>query len=152
MSLDLKKSLVLADALAKRLTLRFSGNLTVTQGFHTDGSPLIYVDDGTPATSEQCALIQIVEVSTLGLNAVGSTQQSYGPHIAKVCFEESATGGVAYFSAANSAKLLGEVSAMGTKIELYLSDNTNVPSVAQMTAANLFAEFQDLYFPTLLDM
>lgn len=150
----LKKTLVISREVANRLRIRFgqSPSLLVREGFDSSGNPTVNIDDGTPAAGEQAVFMRTIENPSIGTNAVGIAQDSFGPNTSQIVLEATAA------DAANSLlrdvhklRLMGEVLRMGTKVEVYLVANGVAPSVSGILPANLVGTFQDLYFPLLND-
>lgn len=148
----LKKALVLSREVANRLSVRFGTTRLVREGFDASGNPTINIDDGTPATTEQNILIRIIERPSIGLNSVGLTQDSYGPHIAQVVMEATAASAdVALVTEANKLKVIGTLVQFAPAVEVYVRANGGAPVVADIVAGNLKDTFQDLYFPMMND-
>lgn len=151
----LKKALVLSREMANRLRVRFgqAPALLVREGFDASGNPTVAIDDGTPAAGEQAIFMRTIENPSIGTNAVGIAQDSYGPHTVQLVMEGSAgDAAVALVREVSKLRLLGEVLRMGTKVEVYLTANGVAPSVAGIVAGNLIGSFQDLYFPLTNDV
>ncbi len=149
MSLLKKKALVLSRELARVLAVRFSAaSLVVREGFDASGNPQMNIDDGTPATTEQCVFLRVIENPSIGLNSIGQAADSFGPHTIQIVVEASAaSAAINRLTAVNQMRLMGEVLRLGTKVELYHAPTGAAPVVADITAANLVATFQDLYHP-----
>lgn len=143
------KSHAMAESreLANRLTVRFSGILTVTTGLDASGFPTITINDGTPATTEQNFFIRVIEAPALGTNAFGLTQDSYNPCVIQVAMETSTVANLGFPIESNRLAVFGEVLRMGSRTEVYLAANGTVPVVGTLIAANLKATFDDLYYP-----
>lgn len=146
-----KKAQVIARELASRLTTRLGmeqSTLTVVSGVDASNNPTILISDGTAATGEQTIFMRVTtSPAPLGLNSVGGTQESYGPHVIQMVCEQLAgdTGTLAVLGA-NLLRTAGEVFRCGTKVELYLTANTTVPSVSGITGTPALT-FDDLYHP-----
>jgi hypothetical protein len=154
MSLLKKKALVLSRELANKLSIRFAGTAgaglatLVREGFDASGNPIINIDDGTPATTEQCILVRVLEQPSIGLNSLGLTQDSFGPHVIQVVAEASAaSAAINRLTQANQMKLWAELLKLGTKVEVYHCPTGAAPVVGDIVAANLVATVQDLYNP-----
>jgi hypothetical protein len=122
------------DALAKRFT-------TVSAvRFDTDGSPYVLVGAGTAGS--QSAIVKISAEQPLGVDGFGLTPQAFTPHVAQVVLETSTIANVALMTEANKLALLGEVEKFGTKIELYMSANTNAVGTEDIVSGNLKATWE----------
>ncbi len=154
MSLAKKKAHVLSRELANKLAVRFAGTASagvatlVREGFDASGNPQMNIDDGTPATTEQCIYLRIIENPSIGLNSIGLSADSFGPHTIQVVIEASAaSAAINRLTAVNHMRLWGELLRLGTKVELYHAATGAAPVVADIVTANLVATFQDLYNP-----
>jgi hypothetical protein len=125
----------LRDALAKRFA-----TVSPVQ-FDTDGNPFILVGAGTAGS--QSALVKLRGETVAGaVDGLGLTQRSYSPHIAQVVLETSTIANVALMTEANKLVLLGEVTKFGTRVDLYMSANTNAVGVEDIVPANLRATWE----------
>src|SRR5271163_3127794 len=94
-----KKGVTLVRDLANRVQARLgqstysAGALTVTTGFDTNGYPTMSVGPGTTGT--QSLFLRLIEVPSLGTNAVGNAQDSYGPYQTQVAMESKSIGSAA---------------------------------------------------------
>jgi hypothetical protein len=124
------KSLSLAselrDALARRTTLTVSGI-----GFDTDGGAWLRV--GTAGAGNQTAVIKCKEVAPVGSDIVGNAARGYAQHVMQVVLETSTVANVALLTEANKIAIMGEVFRRGTRVELYLSANTNATGLEDIT-------------------
>jgi hypothetical protein len=91
-----KKAVAVVRDLANRVSARLggstyaAGSLAVTTGFDTSGYPTMSV--GAGSAGGQNAFIRVIEAPSLGTNAVGNAQDSYGPLIAQVALETIVIG------------------------------------------------------------
>lgn len=146
MSMNKKSPLVMAtrmkDQLAKRLPA-----LTVTQDFDTSGNPVIRIDDGTPATTEQHCFIRVLELSTITTNSIGSSAPTYRPLVVQMASEATAAvATVSRLTAANMAVIMAELVRPGARVELYLSASGTAADVAAITGTALATIDPDLYW------
>ena len=148
-----QKSLDLARQLQFKLQLRLgASNPTLTVhdvSFDTDSNPLILIDDGTPATTEKCAVIKIMPQSwPLAKDVLGNAAIQYTPHVAMLATEAVATNGT-YLDFQMLTHILGEMYALGCQFQFWQSTNGTAPSATTFgTASNLKASFYpDMYNP-----
>ncbi len=134
----------LARQLKEDLALRLSA-LTVTQGYDASANPQVTVGAGTAGT--QSAYIRIVPEATIQVDGLGLTQRVYTPHIIQVVLETSTIAAVSLMTEANKFLLVGELLKHGTKVELYMSANTNAVDVADITSGNLIQTWNHLWQP-----
>lgn len=124
----------LRDALAKRFA-------TVSDvRFDTDGSPYVIVGAGTAGS--QSALVKVSAEQPLGVDGLGLTPRAFTPHVMQVVLETSTLANVALMTEANKLALMGEVEKFGTKIELYMSANTNAVDPTDIVSGNLKATWE----------
>jgi predicted secreted protein len=149
------KAQKLSRELANRLRIRFAEAgvaLTTTEGADASANPTITINDGTPATGEQAFFIRIDQVPdpTLGVNSIGQAQPSYGPLVVQVVTEATAASATtSIVTAANTARAMGEIMRLGTRVEVYVRANGSTPVVGDITVGNLVYTMDDLYFPLL---
>jgi hypothetical protein len=151
---QLKKAQALSREAANRLSIRFSESpaLLVREGTDVSGNPTINVDDGTPAAGEQSMFVRIIPMPTLGTDAVGGAQQSFGPHIAQVVMEATvADAALAIVKDVHRLRLFGVLLKMGTRVEVYVRANGGAPVVGDITGTPT-AVFTDLYWQMNGDM
>jgi hypothetical protein len=141
------KSSVIARQLAEDLGLRLG--LVVTTGVDGSGNPTIAVGAGTAGS--QSAFIRVLQDYTpsLQVDGIGQVQRVYTPHVIQLVLETSTIANVALMTEVNKAKLMKEVMKFGTKVELYMSANTNAVDVADITSGNLQASIDDLWNPMI---
>lgn len=139
------KSSVIARQLAENLALRTG--LDATVGKDTDNNPTIALGAGTAGS--QSAFIRVKQDYDPALeeNGIGQTQRRYTPHVIQIVLETSTIAAVALMTEANKAKVMKELMAFGTKVELYMSANTDPVAVGEITSANLVATIDDLWHP-----
>ncbi len=150
MASSMKTSLVLARELGSKLTLRFAAAATplaLTASSDTNGAPTISI--GAGSTGGQNMFIRILEVASIGTDALGLAQTSYGPHKIQVAMELSATAGVPFNTGATCLRAYVEILRTATAVELWLETTGTPPSVTTFnTAAKLALSVDDLYNPT----
>lgn len=138
------KSTVLARQMAEDLKIRTG--LAVTTGLDSSGNPTILVGAGTAGS--QSAFIRIKQQDNIFTDPVTyNAARSYTPHVTQVVVETSSIANVPLLTGANYAKILTDVLKIGTKVELYMSANTNAPDVADITSSNLKATIDALFHP-----
>lgn len=152
MSLGKKKAAVIVREVVQRLAIRFGSTRQVREGVDASGNPTINIDDGTPTAGEQNVFVRLLERPSIGVDSLGQSQQSFGPHICQIVMEATAaSASIALVTDATKLKVLGEVMAMAPAVELYIRANGGAPVVGDIVAGNLVDTFQNLYFPTLMD-
>lgn len=108
-------------------------------GFDTDGLPLVRVGAGTAGT--QSALLKIKDLPQIGKDSLGLAQETFTPEVVQVVLEESTIANVALMTEANKAQLLNKVLGLGcSKVELFMSANTNAVGPEDLVSGNLKAE------------
>jgi hypothetical protein len=136
-----QKALELAAYLAEEFKLRFPTK-TITESFDTDGSPLVAVDDGTPAAGEQSVLVKVRPVEwSLAKDVLGNTATIFTPHVIQIATEASATANVSIVTVLNLLPVLMACTLKGTKVEFYLETNTTAPSASTFAASKLKVAF-----------
>ena len=137
------KQVELAVSLSDSLKRR---GFTVVQGFDTNGLPTVALGAGTAGS--QSAFIRVKAVDSIGQDSLGLTQRSFGPHVIQVVLETSTIANVALLTEVNKLAVMGEVLGRGTRVELYMSANTNAVDVSDITTGNLKATWDgfDLSF------
>lgn len=145
------KALSTARQLREDLAIRLSA-LGAVAAFDTtdDANPLVLL--GTQTVGQQNAIVRVKSQVTAEKTSLGLAQRVYSPHIIQVLVEASATADVAILNIKNLMLLLGEVMKHGVKVELYMSANTTVVAVAEITAANLKQSWDHLYHPLTSSM
>lgn len=140
-----QKAVAIARQLAETIALRTG--LAVVSGVDSSGNPTVAV--GTGAAGSQSAFIRVKADydPALESDAVGNAQRRYAPHVIQLVLETSTIANVSLVTEVNKAKLLKEVFQFGTKVELYMSANTNAVEVSDITSANLKATIDDLWHP-----
>jgi hypothetical protein len=67
--------------------------------------------------------------------------------VTQIVVETSTIANVPLLTGANFSKILMDVLKFGTKVELYMSANTDAPAVGEITTANLKATLDALFHP-----
>lgn len=138
------KSTVIARQMAEDLGLRTG--LAITTGLDASANPTILVGAGTAGS--QSAFIRIKQQDTVWTNPIlGTTQRVYTPHVVQVVVETSTIANVPLLTAANFSKILMDVTKFGTKVEIYMSANTNTVGVEDIVSGNLKVTLDDIYHP-----
>lgn len=144
-----KKIVAMSRDLADRLTVRLNGTLALVQSFDTNGNPTIAI--GAGSAGGQNAFIRLIESPSLGVNAVGNSQDSYGPNICQVALETSSVANVPLLTIANDVLLMGELFGLKTRLEVYLSSNGTAPVLGSITGTPA-ATYESLYFAPMKNM
>lgn len=131
MSTPTSKAISLAAELKAALAPHFT-NVSDVQ-FDTDGCPYLTASQGTLVAGQQAALVKLIALQPLGVDGLGLTPRSFGPHTMQVVLEMSTITNVGLMTDANKMLLLENVGKFGTKIELYMSANTVAISLAAIT-------------------
>jgi hypothetical protein len=126
-----KKNVAIVKDLANRVQLRLGTALTVTTGFDATGNPTMSV--GPLTTGTQSAFVRFIEFPSLGVNAVGNAQDSYGPNIAQIALECQSLG-VAVGGAITAATWANNVATITTTSAHGLSTGMEV-AVAGVSVA-----------------
>jgi hypothetical protein len=142
-----KKNSAIARDLVQRLTVRTS--LTIVAGTDSNGCPTIAIGAGSPGG--QNAFIRLLELPSIGTNAVGNSQDSYGPSVAQLVLETSTIANVELLTVSNQWLLLGELFRVGMEVDLYLSANGTAPVIAGITGTPA-ATFNNLYMSPMMGM
>lgn len=138
------KSTVIARQMAEDLKLRTG--LAVTTGLDASANPTILLGAGTAGS--QSAFIRLKQQEAIFTDPVTyNAVRVYTPHVVQLVLETSTIANVPLLTAANYAKILTDVMKFGTKVEIYMSANTNAPDVADITSSNLKATLDDLFHP-----
>lgn len=118
-----------------------------TDNVDSNGYPTLLVSaDATPAAGEQNMFIRIKTISSPAVDSIGQAQSVYGPHVVQSVEESSTIANVSLLTIDVKAKLDWCISRLGCQEEKYLSDNTDVPALAEITSDNLKATITDAYF------
>lgn len=128
-----KVSQVLAASLVDELTARYkAAGLAVALSFDASQNAVITV--GTAAAGSQSAVVRILPYPSIGVDGLGLTQTSYGPHTMQVVLEQLAGNtGTTVCTAATLAQLNMALLRRGARVETYLTANTTAVSVAGIT-------------------
>lgn len=128
------KSLSLLKELKDRMARRTS--LTVGEvAFDTDGGGYFLI--GTGAAGSQSMLIKSKQVDPVGYDIIGNAARGYTPTVLQVVLETSSVASVPLLTAANMLPLMGEVLRQGSRVELYLSPNTDTVGVDEIISGQL---------------
>lgn len=140
-----QKALEIAKELKDRLARRLPSLVQSSEAFGSVTNPdgatgtisTIYftLSDGSWATTEQGALIQVREVVPLGVDAIGLQARGYAQTVIQVALETnnaSPAAGLFYTLPANLLNILGEVQRSGTRVELYGTATGTLPTSAAM--------------------
>lgn len=129
------KANVLAAELRENLSRRFTTVSDVL--FDSDGAPYVNVSQGTMAAGQQAACIKVIAESPLGVDGLGLTPRSFGPHRVQIVLETSGTANVALMTEINKVYVYEEAGKTGAKVELYMSANGNAVGPEDITTGNL---------------
>jgi len=141
------KAAALMRNLQRELVQRFPSTYVFVNSTDTDGNPVLRVSaDATPATTEQVILIRIKPEELLFVNAIGTAQENFVPHILDVATELGAGVNVTYLNASNAAIMHTAAAKVAAIYKFYLSPNGAIPALTDMVAANLnTVTLPDLY-------
>lgn len=127
-SLSLLKEL--KDRLARRTTLTI-GDIA----FDTDGGGYFLIGAGTAGT--QSMLVKSKQIDPVGYDGIGLAARGYAQTVLQVVLETSTVASVPLLTGANMLSLMGEVLRQGSRVELYLSPNTDNVGVDEITSGQL---------------
>lgn len=140
---SLSLALELRDRLARRTALAI-GEIA----FDTDGGAWFLVGAGTAGS--QSMVIKSKEIAPLGVDGIGNAAKGYAQTVMQCVVETSTIAATALLTMANMVPLLGEVLRQGSRVELYMSANTNTVGVEDITAGNLKSTWEpDLQYRTM---
>jgi len=128
------KSLSLLQELRDRLARRTSLAVGDIQ-LDTDGAGYLLVGAGTAGS--QSMLIKSKQIDPVGFDGIGLAARGYTPTVMQVVLETSTIAATPLLTAANMLDLMGEVLRQGTRVELYLSPNTDNVGVDEITSGQL---------------
>jgi|SRR5579859_7669792 len=131
------KASKMSAELADRLAIRLPG-LALVQSTDASGNPVITIGAGSPGGEN--AVIRTIPVAwSLATDILGNTANIYTPHTMQVCVEANPAAGAGAdpVPAGDLAKLLVQVSEMGTIVELYNTASGTAPTVAGIIPGNL---------------
>lgn len=144
----LKTAFALQREIGNKLSVRYGAlatPLAVALSADSSGNPTISIGAGSPGG--QNLFIRIIEFPSLGVDSVGGSQVSYGPHKIQLAMETSGTTGVPVTTSANQFPALLELFRHGAMLELYLDTNGNNPSASSLVVANLVGLYDELRNP-----
>ena len=140
---SLSLCLELKDRLARRTTLAV-GDIA----FDTDGGAYFLVGAGTAGS--QSMLVKSKQIDPMGTDVIGLAAKGYSQTVLQVVVETSTIANTALLTAANMLNLMGEVLRQGSRVELYMSANTNTVGVEDLISGNLKATWDaDLQYRTM---
>lgn len=120
----------LKDRLARRTTLAISD-----LSYDTDGGAWFLI--GTGAAGTQSMVVKSKQIDPVGFNGIGLAATGYAQTVLQVVVETSTIANVSLLTGANFLNLMGEVLRQGSRVELYMSANTNTVGVEDIIPANL---------------
>lgn len=129
------KAGAIAHELADRMKVRALGvaSAVVESVDASDSNPLITI--GTLGTGNRCALVKVKPVDwSLAQDILGLSQPVYTPHVIQVLWEAAAGGGL---TSSDKMDLIGQLTAMGTIVELYETNSGGFVSADLGTASKL---------------
>jgi hypothetical protein len=133
----------LKDRLARRTTLAI-GDIS----FDTDGGGWFLI--GTGAAGTQSMVVKSKQIDPVGFDGIGLAARGYSQTVMQLVLETSTIANTSLLTAANFLPLLGEVLRQGSRVELYMSANTNTVDVTDITSGNLKVTWEpDLQFRTM---
>lgn len=127
-SLSLIKEL--KDRMARRTTLVISDF-----SYDTDGGAYFLIGAGTAGT--QSMLIKSKQIDPVGFDGIGLAARGYAQTVLQVVVETSTIANVPLLTGANSLDLMGEVLRQGSRVELYMSPNTDNVGVDEIIPSQL---------------
>lgn len=148
---SLSKAEALARDLAAKLKIRLAGSSTidtVREARDASGWPLIVLSDGGVETAGAAVIgIRISAVDAVSKDVFGNALVAFAPHVLEVACE---------LTAANNPiptdvdLLIAEFECIKTGVKLQLKELANGTAVteANMNAAAVAVELEDLYWPT----
>lgn len=125
--------LLLKEALKKEFPTK-----VITESLGSSNDQILTLNDGSPATTEENALIRMVQKSYSGFPtpSLASTEDGRS-HLLQLVVEESGTSGVSVWSDINQSKLMARITEVNMDVELYFSDNGDVPAETDITSSKL---------------
>lgn len=133
------KQIEIAQALKANLVRK---GFTVVDGIDASGNATLALGAGTAGS--QSAFMRVKPIDSIGTDSVGLTQRSFGPHVIQVVLETSTIANTPLLTGANQVALYGCLFPIGTRVELYMSANTNAVEVSDITSGNLKATWDGL--------
>ncbi len=134
---------MLANDIYERLALVFP-SATITKGTDANGYPTLQYGAGTAGT--QSFFTKVVPASEVsGTDSLGLTQRVYHPHTVQLAVEESATTNVWVLLSTTYSQVMKALEAVGCKIEIYKSANTEAATNATITGTPIVTIWPDLY-------
>lgn len=128
------KSLALVKELRDRMARRTS--LAVGDiAYDTDGGAYFLI--GTGAAGSQSMLVKGKQIDPVGFDIVGAAARGYAQTVLQVSLEASTVANTSLLTVANLTLLMGEVLRQGTRVEMYLSPNTDTVGVDELIPAQL---------------
>ncbi len=128
------KQIDLALALKAQLVRK---GYTVTDTVDSSNNAALALGAGTAGS--QSAYIKVKPIDSIGTDSIGLTQRSFGPHVIQVVLETSTIANVSLLTGANLLAIMGCILPMGTRVELYMSANTNAVGPEDIVSGNLKA-------------
>jgi hypothetical protein len=105
------------------------------------GNPTLQLSaDSTPATGEEVAFLMIIPKSYPGFpqsSLANATNADGGPSTVQLALETSASANISVWTTAHLLQVMHEVARANMDLEVYLRANGAIPTVADITAANL---------------
>lgn len=138
-------------SLVQELRSRLANRTTLALGeiaFDTDGGAWFLI--GTGAAGSQSMVVKSKQIDPLGNDVIGTAARGYAQTVIQLVVETSTIAATALLTAANFLPLVGEVLRQGSRVELYMSANTNTVGVEDITAGNLKVTWEpDLQYRTM---
>jgi hypothetical protein len=133
----------LRDRMARRTTLAV-GDLA----YDTDGGAYFLIGAGTAGT--QSMLIKGKQIDPVGFDIFGAAARGYAQTVLQVVLETSTIASTPLLTGANMLPLIGEVLRQGSRVELYMSTNTDNVGVDEIIAGQLVQTWEpDLQYRTM---
>lgn len=146
------KAIALARDLADKLAKRYAGGAglnTVRQAFDANGWPMIFISNASAGEGEGNAvvLIRIKNVDAVSKDVFGNQTFAYAPHTLELAYELAAANKPEP-TLADLASAEFEAIKTGIRYQLKEIANGSAVTEANLNAASVAADLEELYWPT----